>query len=257
MKSVGLIAWRDFKSVVGSPTFFVISFFCTLIWAVSYTNILYQFDALLAQPSHFMASSPPRNIHLSVFGNYLASSVHIVMLIAVPALTMRLISEEKKQRTYDLLLTSPVSATQIALGKYLAGFATAMTLILVSLVYPLMTSVFVEFPLGPLWSSFFGFALLVGGYVAVGLFASSLTSSVMLSVILGVLLNVGILILSSGAEVIDEPFVMSLLDHISVGRQLQGFLLGNIKTSSVVFFLSFIGLFVFLTERVIESSRWR
>ena len=257
MRSVFVIAWRDFKSIVTSPTFFVIGSFCTVIWAFSYANILYQFDQLLSHPPQLAAQMGPKNIHLSVFGNYLASSVHLVMLIAVPALTMRLISEEKKQRTYDLLLTAPISATQMAAGKYLAGLTVAMVLIWISLLYPLMTSLFVDFPMGPLMTSFFGFSLLVGGYVAVGLFASSLTSSMMLSVILGVLLNTAILILSSGAEMIDQPTVMALLDHISVGRQLQGFLLGNIKTNAVVFFLSFISFFVFLVQRVIESSRWR
>ena len=257
MRSVFVIVWRDFRSIVTSPTFFVVGFFCTMIWAFSYANILYQFDQLLSQPPQLGSPMGPKNIHLSVFGNYLASPVHLVMLIAVPALTMRLISEEKKQRTYDLLLTAPISATQLAIGKYLAGLTVAMVLMGISLFYPLMTSVFVDFPLGPLVTSFFGFFLLVGGYVAMGLFASSLTSSVMLSVILGVLLNIAVLIVSSGAELVDEPFVLSLLDHISIGRQLQGFLLGNLKTSSVIFFLSFISLFVFLSQRVIESSRWR
>ena len=257
MRSVFVMAWRDFKSIVTSPTFFMIGFFCTLIWAFSYANILYQFDQLLSQPPQLALQMGPRNIHLNVFGSYLASPVHLVMLLAVPALTMRLLSEEKKQRTYDLLLTAPVSATQIAIGKYLSGLAVSMVLIFISLLYPLMTSFFVDFPLGPLMTSFFGFSLLVGSYVAVGLFASSLTSSVMLSVILGVLLNVAILIFSSGAEGIDYPLVTDLLDHLSVGRQLQGFLLGNIKTRSVIFFVSFISLFVFLVQRVIESSRWR
>lgn len=257
MRSVFVIAWRDFKGFVTSPTFFMVGFFCTVIWSFSYANLLHQFDQLLSQPPQVAAHMGPRNIHLSVFGSYLASHVHLVMLIAVPALTMRLISEEKKQRTYDLLLTAPVSAIQIAVGKYLAGFSIAMTLVLISLLYPLITSLFVDFPMGPLLTSFSGFSLLIGGYVAVGLFASALTSSLMLSVILGVLLNVAILIISSGVELIDEPLIVNLLNYISVGRQLEGFLLGNIKTGSIVFFLSFISFFVFLSERVIESSRWR
>ena len=179
------------------------------------------------------------------------------MLIAIPTLTMSLLSEEKKQGTYDLLLTAPISATQITLGKYLAGLAITMVLVFLSQLYPLMTSLFVDFPVGPVVASLFGLCLLLGGYVAVGLFASSLTSSAMVSVILGILLSLAIVLITSVAEDIDHPFLARWVDHVSVVRRLQSFLLGNIQTDAIIFFLSLITLFVFLTQRVIESSRWR
>ncbi len=256
-RNIFIIAWRDIKSIMTSPTFLMIGFFCTLVWALSYYNILHKFDQIISQPPQLVASAGYRNIHLQVFGNYLSSPVHLILLLSIPATTMRLLAEEKRQGTYDLLLTSPISATQIALGKYLAGLTLAMTLLMLALTYPLLTSFFVDFPMGPLWTSFLGFSLLVASYVAVGLFASSLTSSMMLSVAFGILFNITLLIISAGAEVIDTPFLASFFNHISIGQQLQGFLLGNLKTHSVVFFLSFISLFVFLTQRIIESSRWR
>ena len=256
MKGILVIAGRDFRSIVTSPTFFVICFFSTLIWAFSYANLLYQFDAILSETGS-RGQMGPRNLHLSVFGNFLASSVHLVMIIAIPALTMRLLSEEKKQRTYDLLLTAPISATQIALGKFLAGWLVSMVLVFISQLYPLITSLFVDFPLGPLLSSCLGFSLMMGAYVAMGLFASSLTSSVMLSVIFGILLNIMVLIFSSLIGSIDDSVMMNIFDHISLAGHLEFFLLGNIQSKSVVFFLSFISFFVFLSQRVIESSRWR
>ena len=257
MRGVFVIAWRDIRSLVTSPTFFVVGFFATLIWSFSYANILYQFDHLLSQPPQLSAQLGPRNLHLRVFGNFLASSVHLVMIMAIPALTMKLLTEEKKQRTYDLLLTAPISATQIALGKFLAGWGVSMVLVSISQLYPLMTSLFVDFPLAPLISSCFGFSLLIGAYVSIGLFASSLTSSVMLSVIFGVLLNITILVVSAMAEKIDDPLWMEVIDHASLANQLETFLTGNLQTQSVIFFFSFISFFVFLTQRIIESTRWR
>ena len=236
MKGFLVIAGRDFRSIVTSPTFFVICFFSTLIWAFSYANLLYQFDALLSETGQGRGQMGPRNLHLSVFGNFLASSVHLMMVIAIPALTMRLLSEEKKQRTYDLLLTAPISATQIALGKFLAGWLVSMVLVFISQIYPLITSLFVDFPLGPLLSSSFGFSLMMGAYVAMGLFASSLTSSVMLSVIFGILLNLMVLIFSSFIGNIDDSVMMNIFDHISLAGHLEFFLLGNIQSKSIVVF---------------------
>ncbi len=243
------IAWKDFKSLVNSPLFFFLAGACCAIWSINFLNLLGDF----AQRQMFGAES---SIHFTVFLSHL-STVNIILLFAIPALTMKLLAEEKKMRTYDLLLTAPITATDIVMGKFLAGYGAALLLLTISFLYPLATSLVSDFHFGPLLTSYFGLSLLLAIYVSVGLFSSSLTQSVMFSVILGVIFILGLWFMSQGINVSDNPTVQTLMQHISLGEQFSGFIRGSLRVSSVVFFVSTAVLFVFLTQRVVESSRWR
>lgn len=185
------------------------------------------------------------------------SQINLLFVFVVPALTMRLLAEEKRMRTYDLLLTSPISATQIALGKFFAGWGAVSALTLISFLYPLATRMVAAFPFGPLLSAYLGVVLVSGAYVAVGLFASSLTESILLSVVMGLIFNILLWFISQGPGADSHPLLASVLEYMSLGQHFLGFIMGAIKLKSVVFLLSVIGLFVFLTQRVVESSRWR
>ena len=184
MRAIGVIAWREFKSLVTRPLFFGISGFCTTFWTYKYLRDLQAFALASARPS--MGGGEGPNIHFSLFVQHL-SSVHLLMLFIIPALTMRLLSEEKKQKTYDLLLTSPINSYQIALGKFLGGYMVVLLLIVIAFLYPLGTSLVADFHWGSLISSFFGLALVAGAYVSVGLFSSSLTSSPIMSFIMTII----------------------------------------------------------------------
>jgi ABC-2 type transport system permease protein len=212
-----------------------------------------------AARTEFMSRAPglpQMNLHYMVFVPHI-SYVNLIFIFAIPALTMRLVAEEKKLRTYDLLLTAPISATEIALGKFLAGFGTAMALVAVAFLYPLITAFFADFPWGPLLTSFLGLAFVAGAYVAVGLFASSLTESIMLSVVMALIFNLILWFISQGVSFSDNPTFTAIMEHLSVGQHFLAFLKGSFEVSAIVFFLSCATLFVFLSQRVIESSRWR
>ena len=114
-----------------------------------------------------------------------------------------------------------------------------------------------EFPMAPLLSAYAGVVLVSAAYVAVGLFASSLTESVMLSVVLGLIFNILLWFISQGAGNNSNAVVAGVLEYMSLGQHFLNFILGAIKLKSLVYFISLISLFVFLTQRVVESSRWR
>lgn len=257
MKSVLTIAWKDFKSSVTRPMFFLIAGLCSTLWSYLYLRGVREFaqQSLLMSAPQF-GGGMQMNIHYTLFISHI-SYINIIFIFMIPALTMGLISEEKKMRTYDLLLTSPINATHIALGKFLAGFGTAMLLVLIGMLYPIGTALFADFQWAPLLSSFIGLTLMTAAYVAVGLFASSMTESVVLSVVMGVLFNLVLWFLSSGSGFSDNPVFTAIMEQVSIGQQLFSFLKGTFKVSAIVFFLSLAGLFVFLAQRVVESSRWR
>jgi len=123
------------------------------------------------------------------------------------------------------------------------------------LIYPLGTRAIADFPMGPLLSAYVGLTLVVGVYVAIGLFASSLSESIMLSVVLGLIFNIMLWFLPQGAG--EGHLWSAALEYMSIGQHFLGFIMGAIKLNASVFFVSLIGVFVFLTQRVIESSRWR
>ena len=246
------VAWKDFRVLVTSPMFLMITGLCAMIWSYNYLPQIFQFERISGRA--FQAGGV--NIHQTLFASHIAR-VNLILIFAIPALTMRLLAEEKKLRTYDLLLTVPITASGIAVGKFLAAFGAGMTLLGISILYPIGTALFADFSLGPLFASYVGMAMVTGVYVAVGLFSSSVTESVVLSVVLALILNLALWFLGQVAEVSDQPLLTTVLEHLSVPQQFVSFLKGSLKLSAVVFFTTMMAFFVFLTERVVESSRWR
>jgi ABC-2 type transport system permease protein len=259
MRGTFVIAARDLKTYFMSPLFYVIAAICTIVWSFVFGTAVDQF--MSASVSQMMQSRLGEadqgiNLHRTVIA-YHASIVNLLMIMATAALAMRLLSEEKKQRTFDLLLTSPVTATDIAVGKWLAGTLAAWGLLAVSLVYPLTLVFFGKLEWGPLASTYIGLMLLSGVYVSVGLFASSLTESSVLAVIMAILFNFMLFFISAPAQSADGAIEKAIFEHLSIGAHLATFVGGSLGVSAVVFFASLIFLFTLLTQRVIESARWR
>lgn len=250
------IAWKDFKSLITSPIFLVIASLASCLWSFIYLRQILEFAARSMAGPMMGGQAGGQSIHFTVFTSHIWLT-NLLFIVVIPALTMRLLAEEKKMRTYDLLLTSPITATDIALGKFLAGYGAALTLMFISMLYPLGTALFADFAMAPLLTSYLGLAFVVGLYVAVGVYSSSLTDSVLLAVIMGVIFNLTLWFISQGSEFSNQPIFAAIMEHLSVGQQFVSFVRGTLQISATVFFLSAITLFVFLTQRVVESSRWR
>ena len=255
MGKVLLIARKEFGSIMRSPLFYLIAGICCIIWTMQYLSFLERF-AQMGMRAAMQGGAQGQSLFNTVFVQHI-SVVNLVFIFALPAFTMWLVAEEKKMRTFDLLLTSPVSSTQIALGKFFAGMGIAFVLLLVSFLYPAGTAMIADFSWGTLLTLYLGVFLLSGVYVASGLFASSMTESVVLAVIMGVIFNFMIWFVGQSLSGSQTQWVANVADYLSVGPHLVNFLKGTLKVSSVVFFVSVIAFFVFLSQRVIESARWR
>jgi ABC-2 type transport system permease protein len=254
MRGIRTIAWRDFKTLVTSPMYMLIACACTVTWSYIFIRAMLEF----AQNSQMakMQGQEGMNIFYNLFFPHI-SVIHLILIFAVPVLTMRLISEEKKLRTFDLLLTAPITSADIAIGKFIAGFGAAAILAGISFLYPLMVSAVGEFNWLPLLAAYAGLFLVLGLYVSVGLFTSALTESAILAVILAMIFNISFWFIGQNADAAESSTVFSLLNHMSLSQNFAAFLKGTIKVGSTVFFISLIAFFVFLAERVVESSRWR
>lgn len=180
----------------------------------------------------------------------------IVLMVFVPLLTMRLLSEDKKQKTDQLILTAPVSLLSIVMGKFLAAYAIFAIGVAVMPVYGLVMSTFATVSWLPIWGNTVGLLLLGGIFVSIGLFISSLTENQMIAAIGGFFINLMILLMNTLKSALPNGFLQDVLSSISVYSRYSEITSGIFSLSSLIFFVSVIFIFLFLTVRVLEKRRW-
>ena len=180
----------------------------------------------------------------------------IVLMVFVPLLTMRLLSEDKKQKTDQLILTAPVSLLSIVMGKFLAAYAIFAIGVAVMPVYGFVLSTFATVSWLPIWGNTVGLLLLGGIFVSIGLFISSLTENQMIAAIGGFFINLMILLMNTLKSALPNGFLQDVLSSISVYSRYSEITNGIFSLSSLIFFVSVIFIFLFLTVRVLEKRRW-
>lgn len=180
----------------------------------------------------------------------------IVLMVFVPLLTMRLLSEDKKQKTDQLILTAPVSLLSIVMGKFLAAYAIFAIGVAVMPVYGFVMSTFATVSWLPIWGNTVGLLLLGGIFVSIGFFISSLTENQMIAAIGGFFINLMILLMNTLKSALPNGFLQDVLSSISVYSRYSEITSGIFSLSSLIFFVSVIFIFLFLTVRVLEKRRW-
>ena len=255
-KQTFLVAMKDFKSITISPLFFGWIGISFIFLSYNFPRDLFRFAMSYAMPVFGQQANQGQNIHFDVFVAHI-SYINLILLLTVPILSMKLLAEEKRNRTFDLLMTSPLSSLQMILGKYLSLLIILFLFLTFSLIYPLSTGFFVEIPLGPLFSSYIGLFFLAGLYSAVGLFASSLSQSLFLSAFIGMILNIALWFISQQGQNSDSTVWSAVMDYMSLSAHLTHFIKGSLVVSSFVFFLSLIVFFLFLVFKSVEFTRWR
>jgi ABC-2 type transport system permease protein len=184
------------------------------------------------------------------------SSIFIIILIIIPIITMRLFSEEKKQKTEQGLLTAPVSLTGIVLGKYFA----ALTLYTFGIVIFLLYALILEYFGGVAWpvvlSNTFALFLLGAAFISVACFISSLTENQVVSAIASFMALMVLYLFDMFAQYINNEFISDLISSLSFYSKYTEFTSGIFNISSILFFISTAVIFNFLTVRVFEKRRW-
>jgi len=179
-----------------------------------------------------------------------------VLIIIIPLLTMRLFSEEKKNKTDQLSLTAPISLLGLVFGKFAAAYSVFLISSSVMPVYGLVLAHFTPIRWAVIWGNIAGLALLGMVYTAVGIFVSSLTENQMIAAIISVLLNAAFLLSAVGAFYIKTGFISNFLIKISLLDRYTEFTIGMFSFSNLLFFVSLSAVFLFLTVRGLERKRW-
>ncbi len=256
MRTIWIIARRELSSLFVSPMAYVIMIFVAFIlgWFFVYLVGAY------AEYSMRMAMNPnPQDFRVDdiIIRNFYTTFV-VIMVFVAPVLSMRTFAEERRLRTAELILTAPVSTMQVVMGKYLSLLLMGLFMLALTLVFPLWLALQDAPPEpGPLAAAFLGALLATGSFLAVGLFSSSLTSNQVIAAVVAIDLCHFFWIVGAPAESGSGGTFAPLLESFSISARLEDFMRGVIDSRSLVFFLSFIGIGLFFTGRVLDSARWR
>jgi len=188
--------------------------------------------------------------------NSTMGSVAFVFILIIPILTMRLLSEDRRNKTDQLLLTAPLSVSNMVLGKYLGAITVFLMGLLLSLVYPISMAIFGNPAWGEIFCAMFGFFLLGSSLVALGLFVSSTTDSQIVACIITLVVVLLLYVGNTMSSYINVAWVASVVSWLSIFKYYTPFYSGLLDLPSVVYFISFSAIFVFLAIRNVEKRRW-
>jgi ABC-2 type transport system permease protein len=221
-------------------------FFYNLVAFFNLTSIQTMQNPVAAQQL-----SITHNVLQPLFGN-----LSIVILLLMPMLTMRLLAEERRSGTAELLFTFPINDWDAILGKYFATMTVFVSMLALTLLFPVLLSNYAVPEWGALVSGYTGLLLLGMAFIALGLFFSSLTDNQMVAGVLTFGFSLIFLIIGWVT-----PFVPSgaarVFTELSILVHFENFAKGIIDTNDVIYYLNFSVFFLFLCSRVLESNRWR
>ena len=183
------------------------------------------------------------------------ATMGFILIVVIPVLTMRILAEDRKHGTEVLLITSPVNITSMVIGKFLAVYFVFAVMTVLTFVYPIVQLAFGAKFTVQLIGGYIGFMLLGATYIAVGVFASSLTENQVIAVIISYA-SLLIMWLADSMSNVVGGFASKLLSWFSILSRYEDFNRGILGLSPVVYYLSFTAVFLFLTIRVIEKRRW-
>jgi len=184
------------------------------------------------------------------------SNMNFILILLVPLLSMGLLSEEKKIGTLNLLYKSTLTEGQILFAKYCAGLTTALFIISLTLIFPIVLAIagYTDWPI--VGSSYVGLVLSVMCYFSVGIFSSSLTKNQIIAALTSFGILMGLTFLVFTANVTDNYLVGIIFRYISIISHFDVFLRGTIKSYDLIYFISFIAFFNFLSLRSLQSRNW-
>jgi ABC-2 type transport system permease protein len=181
------------------------------------------------------------------------SLLPVVFAFVVPAVTMRLFSEELNVGTYEILLTMPVTYREVVLGKFLAGVAFVAAMLLPTLAYPVTVSFLGDLDWGPVVGGYVGAILLGASFCAVGLFASSLTRNQIVAFIIGVAVCFALVLIDKILFFLPSPLV-GVLEYLGADYHFENISKGILDSRDIVYFLSVIFVGLYATQLAMEEK---
>lgn len=253
MKNIMAIARREFSSSFLTPLAYVVISGFLLLSGFFFFGLVQQFNAILMRAAMMPNISP--NLNEWVIAPFF-QTLEIILVFLIPILTMRAVAEERRSGTFELLMTSPVSVSELIVGKFLGVSSVVLVMLLLSFIFPLALILVADPEIMPVLVGFLGILLLAMSFTAIGVSLSAMTKS---QTVAGVLSLVVLLIF----YVIDMPGsyfgenVAAVLGYLAPSRHSQAMIKGVVTGADLIYFSSVILLGLFIGNRVLDAERWR
>ena len=253
MSNLLAIAHKELKSYFSSPIGYVMVGFFALIYGYFFVSLL---NFAAQEASRFgQTGGPPINLNDRLLGP-LFSNVLVIFLFALPLITMRTYSEEKRSGTIELLLTSPLTDLQIVCGKFLGAMGLIAAMLAITIPHVAILFWYADPEWKPLLTTYLGFFLMTGCFVAVGLFVSSLTKNQIVAAMATFGIFLMLWVVDWMASFVG-PTAQAVMRYASITGHFEDFTRGVLDTRHLVYYSSFILFGLFLTMRSVEAERWR
>ena len=237
MRTAQAVAWKEIQVYFSSPTAYIVG-------------------AMFLALSGFFFSRDLNNAFPEASLSSFFDGATIILLLLAPTLTMRLMAEEQKLGTIELVLTSPVRDWEVVIGKYIASLVFLAATVAMTLYYTILLFVFAEPDPGPIYAGYLGLALYGGAALSIGLLCSTLTSNQIVAAVVAM----GILLVLFFADLASANIggtASTVIHELSIKSHFDDFARGVIDSKHIVYFASVIAFFLFMTVRALESRRWR
>lgn len=184
------------------------------------------------------------------------ASMSTITIFTVPILTMRLMSEDRRQKVDQALLTAPVSLTGIVMGKFLSALAVYAIGFAPTVIFEIIIISYVTVNIMSYIYALLGAILLGGALISIGMFISSLTESSVISGILTLVINILIIFMSSFSSMVKTEWLATAINKLAIMSAFENFATNMFSIANIVYFLSIMAIFIFLSVRSLEKRRW-
>jgi ABC-2 type transport system permease protein len=250
------IVAKELRSAYSSPIIFVVGAVFLLIFGILSYIAVVNAGAQAIRLIQIQGLAAKINLNDLVFRPTFYSSA-IILLLVLPILTMRVFAEERKLRTFELLMTSPVGINEIIAGKFVALLLIYAGMLALTGVVPVVLAMFNSFDWAPVFTGYLGMLLMGALFLAVGLFASAVTENQIVAAFLsfGILLSVWLL--GAMSAILGDMPVANAMSYLSFIEHYDRLVRGLVDTKDLVYYACGILFMLFLTHRVVESQRWK
>ena len=257
MRNVLTIAGKEIRSYFASPVAYVLLavylalggyFFFALLTAFNQTLALY---SMMRNPEMLARFNLNQMVVVPLLHN-----MSVLLIFIVPALTMRMFPEEKRSGTYELLLTSPVRVGEIVLGKFLGGLVLVLLMVALSGMFGLLLTAYGNPEIPMMLSGYLGLALMATVFLAIGTLISSFTENVVVAYV-GSLFALLLLYTIGWLGETVQGVTGEMVRYASITEHFQELTKGVIDTKDLVYFATLLLVALFVTQRSVESVRWR
>ena len=244
MRAVWATYTRELRAYFFAPLAYVVLFFFLIVTGVIFINLI----GNLVDP-RIMAPDPALS--------YFFRSSWLMLILLAPVLTMRLLSEELRSGSIEILMTAPITESQVVAGKYLAALTFYACLWLPTLVYALLIARQSEVDWGPVAAGYVGILGIGALLLAVGTFASAMTRSQLVAAMVGVALVFLLFLLGIFEEQVTGEGLKQALGYVNLWNHIDEFARGIVDTRRLAYYGTGVLFFLFLATRALEDKKWR